>query len=134
MTSRSPTRNLPIPTTNKYLAIPTPDKRPVFEEVAGIALASAMVCNQSVCVLCLTQELLERWMCHLEKLSTPITLLDVVNTNRATLADWQELLSSNAYDVTVLHGTCQELQANRLSVSYVKALVDAAPSGLVIVA
>lgn len=118
----------------KSLAIPAPGKRPSFEEVAAVALMGATICGQSVCVLCLTQELLERWICKLEVLSAPVTLLDVVNTNRATLEDWKELLSSHAYDVTVLHGTCRELQANHLSVGYVKALVDAVPSGLVIVA
>ena len=118
----------------KSLAIPAPGRRPSFEEVAAIALMGATICGQSVCVLCLTQELLERWMCKLEVLSAPVTLLDVVNTNRATLEDWKELLSGHAYDVTVLHGTCRELRADRLSVGYVKALVDAVPSGLVIVA
>jgi len=134
MSPPSSNNDLPILTTNKSLAVPAPGKQPSFEEVAGIAIASAMVCNQSVCVLCLTQQLLERWMQELEELAVPITLLDVVNTNRATLADWKELLSGNAYNVTVLHGTYRELRANRLSVGYVKALVDAVSSGLVIVA
>jgi hypothetical protein len=94
----------------------------------------ATICGQSVCVLCLTQELLERWMCQLEDLPAPITLLDVVDTNRATLADWKELLSRDTHDVTVLHGAYPEIKAKRLSVGYVKALVDAVPSGLVIIA
>ena len=50
MTSRSPNSNLPMLTTDKYLAIPALGKRPVFEEIAGIALAIALSCNQSVCV------------------------------------------------------------------------------------
>jgi hypothetical protein len=41
------------------------------------------------------QELLEGWMCQLVELSVPITLLDVMNTNRATQADWKELLNSH---------------------------------------
>jgi hypothetical protein len=90
--------------------------------------------EQSVCVLCLTEELLEGWISELEDLSAPITLLDVLNANRATLVDWEELLGSHAYDVTVLHGACTELRAGRLSAGYVKVLMDAVPSGLVIVA
>jgi hypothetical protein len=121
-------------TTNKSLAIPAHRKRPSFEEVAAIALMGATICGQLVCVLCLAQELLGRWMCQLEELPAPITLLDVVDTNRATLADWRKLLSSDTHDVTVLHGAYPELKAKRLSVGYVKALVDAVPSGLVIVA
>ncbi len=67
MTSLSPNSNLPILTTNEYLAIPAPSKRPIFEEIAGIALASALGCKQSVCVLCLTQEVLKRWALRLEE-------------------------------------------------------------------
>ncbi len=116
------------------MAIPAPGKQPVFEEIAGIALASALGCNQSVCVLCLTQEVLIRWTLRLEEFSAPVTVLDVLNTNRATLADWRDFLRDQAYDVTILHGAQSELQANRLSIGYVKALMDAVPSGLVVVA
>lgn len=123
----------PIQAT-KALVIPIPGRQPTFEEVADIAIASAVVCGQSVCVLCLTQDVLERWTCRLEELTAPVTLLDVLNTNRATLADWEDFLSSQTSDITVLHGARSELQANRLSAGYVKALVDAIPSGLVMVA
>jgi hypothetical protein len=118
----------------KQLVVPAPGRRPTFEEVTGIALMGAAICGQSVCVLCLTQHMLERWACHLEELSTPVTHLDVLNTNRATLADWTQFLSGQTYDITILHGAQSELRADRLSVRYVKALVDAVPSGLVVVA
>ncbi len=118
---------------SKTLIVPARGKHPTFDEVTGIALTGAL-CGLSVCVLCLTQEMLERWMRRLDECSVPITLLDVLNTNRATLTDWQALLTSQPYDVTVLHGVQSELQANRLSVGYVKSLVDAVPSGMVIVA
>ena len=125
--------NLPTLTASKSLAIPAQTEPPSFEEVSAIALMGATICGQAVCVLCLTQELLERWVCQLEELPAPITLLDVVDTNRATLADWKELLSRDTHDVTVLHGAYPELKAKRLSVGYVMALVDAVPSGLVII-
>lgn len=133
MSPLTPTNNLP-PQATKSLAIPAPGSRPRFEQVAAIALMAAEICGQSVCVLCLTQETLQRWICRLEKFSAPVTLLDVLNTNRATLADWKTLLSQQSYDVTILHGVHYELQADRLSVGYVKELVDAVPSGLVVVA
>jgi hypothetical protein len=94
----------------------------------------ATVCGQSVCVLCLTQELLEGWMCQLAGEAASITLLDVLNTNRATLRDWTELLGSHNYDITVLHGACSELRTKRISLGYIKVLVDAVPSGLVVLA
>ncbi|GAB4538451.1 MAG: hypothetical protein Kow0063_26280 [Anaerolineae bacterium] len=118
----------------KSLAIPAPGKRPGFDQVAAIALMGAITCSQSVCVLCLTQELLERWLRRLEELPAPVTLLDVTGNNRATLKDWQELLGHHACDVTILHGACDELRVNRLSVGYVRALVEAVPSGLVVIA
>jgi hypothetical protein len=123
----------PIQATNS-LAIPAPNRQPTFDEIAGIAVASAILCGQSVCVLCLTHEILQGWIHQLEEFSAPVTLLDVLNTNRATLADWKALLSSQSYDVTILYGAQSELRTNRLSVGYVKVLVDAAPSGLVVIA
>jgi hypothetical protein len=133
MTSLTFTSDPPLKAT-KSLAIPTPGIQPSFEEVATIAAMSATFCGQSVCVLCLTQEILERWMCQLAGHSASITLLDVLSTSRATLKDWTELLGSHDYDITVLHGACSELRARRISVGYVKALIDAVPSGLVMVA
>jgi hypothetical protein len=118
--------------TTKSLAIPAPGRRPTFYEVANIALVSAAVWDQSVCVMCLTQEVLERWLCRLGEFPAPVALLEVLNTNRATLNDWEAFLSSQTYDITVLHGVQSELRAKRLSCGYVRALIDAVPSGLVV--
>jgi len=83
--------------------------------------------------VCLTEEMLERWRSRQEDLSHPVTLLDVLNTNRATHEDWQTLLSAQTHDITVLHGVQSELSANRVSASYVTVWADAIPSGLVVV-
>ena len=133
MSPQTSDRNPHTPTT-KSLAIPAPGRKPTFEEVANIALVSATVGNQSVCVMCLTQEVLERWTCRLGEFPAPITLLDVLNTNRATLNDWKAFLSSQTYDITVLHGIQSEFRAKRMSVGYVKALINAVPLGLVVIA
>jgi hypothetical protein len=106
----------------KSLAIPAPGRKPNFDDVAGIALTAAL-CNLSVCVLCLTQGMLGCWMRRLGDFSVPISYSSV-----------ECRLSGGSYDVIVLHGARVELQADRLSVGYVKALVDAVPSGLVMVA
>ncbi len=119
---------------SKSLVLPAKGKQPTFDEVANIVLLSTF-CNLSVCVMCLTQETLEHWMDWLNRSSSAsVTLLDVLNTNCATLTDWKALLSSQSYDITVLSGAGAELQTNRLSVGYVKALVRAVPAGLVVVA
>lgn len=120
-------RRHPVPT--KVLAIPTSGKQSAFDEVVDIALTGAF-CGLSVCVMCLTEEMLERWRSRLEDLSHPVTLLDVLNTNRATIGDWQTSLSAQTHGTTALHGMQSELSANRISASYVTALVDAIPSGL----
>jgi hypothetical protein len=70
---------------------------------------------------------------RLQDLSHPVTLLDVLDTTWATLDDWQTGLSAQTCDITVLHGVQSELSANRISASYVTALVHAIPSGLVVV-
>ena len=57
----------------------------------------------------LIRPILERWKSRLEDLSHPVTLLDVLNTNRATLEDWQTFLNAQPHDVTVLHGVQSEL-------------------------
>jgi hypothetical protein len=75
-------RRHPVPT--KVLAIPTSGKQSAFDEVVDIALTGAF-CGLSVCVMCLTEEMLERWRSRLEDLSHPVTLLDVLNTNRARM-------------------------------------------------
>lgn len=132
MSPKTPDGNPHTPTT-KSLAIPAPGREPTFDEVANIALVSAAVCDQSVCVMCLTHEVLERWLCRLGEFSAPVALLDVLNTNRATLNDWEAFLSNQIYDITVLHGVRSELHAKRLSSGYVRALIDAVPSGLVVI-
>ena len=114
----------------KSLAVPAPGTSPTFDDVADIALTTAFF-EQSVCVMCLTQELLERWMFKLDAFDASVALLDMLDANRATLSDWETYLSGQSYDIVVLHGVRAELQTGCLSVSYVKSLMDAIPSGLV---
>ena len=83
--------------TTKSLAVPAPGRKPTFDEVANIALVSAANCDQSVCVICLSQEVLECWMCRLLEFPAPVTRLDMLNTNRATLNDWKAFLSNQTY-------------------------------------
>ena len=125
-------QRLPLP-PGRHLAIPRLGRTHTFEEIASVARVNAL-CGYRVCVLCLNEEAHTRWLSHLEEWSTPITLLDVLDSNRATLRDWQRYLRSQPNDLTILHGACAELQASRLSVAYVAALVDAVPRGVIVVA
>jgi hypothetical protein len=118
--------------SKKSLAVPVNGRVPSFEEVTGI-IKLAVGFDLSVCVLCLNQPVLERWIDWSEEQTEPITLLDILNNNQATLSDWKDFLRNQSYDLTVLAGVKTELEAKRLSAGYVEALVKAVPSGLVMV-
>jgi len=62
-----------------------------FKEIVSIARLNALR-GYAVCVLSLNAETHARWLSHVEGWSTPITLLDVLDSNRATLRDWQRYL------------------------------------------
>jgi hypothetical protein len=115
----------------KTFAIPNQGRQPSFEEVADIALTAAAF-NQAVCVLCWNQALQERWMYHLDKFSTLIPLLDVLDANQAMLDEWKVLLGDCPYDIIVMHGIQTAYQAEKLTIGYVMALVDEISAGLVI--
>lgn len=117
----------------RHLALPKPGKTHTFEEIAAMARVNAL-CGYTVCVLCLNEAIHHTWLRKLDKWPAPITLLDVLDSNRATLTDWQRYLRSQPHDLTILHGATAELQANRLAVRYVAALVDAVPGGVIVVA
>jgi hypothetical protein len=114
----------------KTFAIPNLGRQPSFEEIVDIALTAASF-NQSVCVLCWGQVLHERWTHHLDSFS-PSASLDVLDASHATLAEWKVLLGDSPYDIIVMHGVQAACQAERLSINYATALVDAVPSGLVV--
>jgi hypothetical protein len=120
-------------TPGKSLALPTTGHPPTFDQLVEIILA-AITCRFSVGVLCLTETALADWSNWPGRLTPSLATFDVLDLNQASLADWQSFLSSQSYDLTVLHGVCTELQASVLSTGYVTALVDAAPAGTIILA
>ena len=124
-----------ISTTTKTLAIPGKGTSPRFEDVFNIALTGARF-DLSVGVLCLTQEMLERWIFRLEEVAEefPSATPELLDANAATLEDWEAYLCKQTYSITVLSGAREELQNCRISVDYVKNLVHAAPVGTIILA
>ena len=120
-------------TPGKALALPSAGTPPTFNQIVEILLA-AMVCRLSVGVLCLTQAAMDDWSNWPGRLALSLAAFDLLDLNQAPLADWQAFLSSQSYDITVLHGACAELQANALSTGYVTALVEAAPAGTIVLA
>jgi len=124
-----------ISTKTKSLAIPGKGTMPRFEDVFNIALIGTQF-DLSVGVLCLTQEMLERWMRRLEEVTEefPVAEPELLDANAATLEDWEAYLAEQTYNITVLSGARVELQESRISVDYVKTLVDAAPVGTIVLA
>jgi len=117
----------------KSVMLPSSDKHPSFEEVASIALTGALF-GQTVSVICLSHGMLVRWMQRLAKTGIAIASLELFDITCTTLAEWKILLGSQPYDITVFHGVEPELRARRLTVGHLRALVEAVPSGLVLVA
>lgn len=123
-----------VPTPpEKMLALPRPGKVHTFDDIANLVWVNVLW-HKSVAVLCLTHETLDLWLDWLERFPAELPALEVLDLDTATLGDWQLFLSRQSYDLTVLHGVYTELAADRLSVGYVKALVDAAPAGVVVLA
>ena len=120
-------------TSGKSLALPTGGQPPTFDQVLQIVLTGVM-CRFSVGVMCLTQAALDDWLDWPGRYSSAMARFDLLDCDQATLRDWQAFLGSHSYDMIVLHGACAELPAGRLSVRYVTALVDAAPTGTVVLA
>jgi hypothetical protein len=114
------------------LAVPSwGRKSPTFFDIAYLVWVNTLW-DMSVGVLCLTQETLDLWDIWLKQFPDELPLLDLFDINQATLADWQAFLNGQAYDTTILHGACVELQAGRLSVDYITTLIEAAPAGVVV--
>ena len=119
--------------SHKRLAIPASGECPDFGTVVRLALNCALL-GMQVCVMCFSQEVLDKWAGYSHPALSGIMLLDVLDCNRATLSDWKQLLRAHRLDLLVLHGATAELQSKRLAVRYVTALVDAASADMVVLA
>ncbi len=117
----------------KMLALPRPGQVHTFDDIANLVWVNVLW-QKSAAVLCLNHEILDLWLDWLERFPVELPALDVLDVDHATLNDWQTFLSGQSYDLTVLHGACTELQADRLSARYVGLLVDAVSGGVVVLA
>jgi len=67
-------------------------------------------------------------------LAPSLAAFDLLDLNEAPLTAWQNFLGQQPYALTILHSACAELAAGRVTVSYIMALVNALPAGLVVIA
>ncbi len=123
----------PTPSTppEKVLAFPRPGQMHTFDDIANLVWMN-ILWHKSAAILYLTHEILDLWLNWLERFPTELPTLDVLDLNHATLSDWQAFLGCQSYDMTVLHGVCTELAADRLSARYLAGLVDAVPGWVVV--
>ena len=128
-----PNDRLTSPRPAKSLALPVRGKSPTFTEVANIALTGALW-GMSVCVICVTEDALAHWQHKGEEGSPLPPSLHILDAHRATLADWEGFLRGSVYDMIVFQGVQAGLQGGWLSLGYVRALVEAIPQGLILLA
>ena len=119
--------------THKSLAVAKTDAEPSFDHVARAA-ATALICDMSVQVLCLTDEQLQRWRRHFSHASVASANLQIRDLNRATLAEWRTAVGQCRPDMTVLAGFHAARHRQEISAEYANALIDAVPAGLVVMA
>jgi len=126
------------PTDPKTLASAGENNKPLFES-AVMATTTALICDLSVQVFCFSRDQLTRWQqvfATAETGNAPQVELrpQIHDLNRATLAEWQATLARQSSDLTVLAGFHTAQCRREISGAYVDALVEAVPSGLVVVA
>jgi hypothetical protein len=117
----------------RRVAIPECDSIPSFDNVFALAVTSALL-DQTVLVVCMTEEVLRNWQHHLKLRAKPVEGLTLLDGQFAWSADWRAFFHSRNYDVAVLHGIHAALQDRSLPLSYAKRLADAVRTPLIILA
>ena len=125
------------PTDPKTLASAGENCKPLFES-AVMAATTALICDLSVQVLCLSHDQLTRWhqvfdLAEAENVSLNDQRPQIHDFNRATLAEWTAALSRQSADLTVLAGFHAAKRTQEVSAAYAR-LVKAVPSGMVVMA
>ncbi len=104
-----------------------------------MAATTALICDLSVQVICLSRDHLIRWqgvfdLAEAENFSVIEQHPQIHDLNRATLSEWKAALGQQRADLTVLAGFHAAKRRREISASYASALVQAVPSGMVVVA
>lgn len=119
--------------TTRRIATPATDAIPSFDNVFASALTSALF-DQSVVVICMTEELLTDWRQRLQERARPVEGLTLLDGRCGWSADWRAFFHTRSYDITVLHGIHRALQDHDLPLSYARRLAYAVPRGLIVLA
>lgn len=115
------------------IAVPEDGRVPSFDSVYALAVTSALL-DQSVLVICLTEELLADWQRRLQERSRPLDGLTLVDGRFGWSANWRPFFQHRSYDITIMHGIHAALKEQNIPISYAKRLVDAVSCGLIVLA
>ncbi len=115
------------------IAVPEDGQAPGFDNVYALATTSALL-DQSVLVICLTEELLTDWQRRLQERAGPLEGLTLVDGRFGWSANWRAFFQHKHYDITVMHGIHTALKEERIPTFYARRLVDAVPRGLIVLA
>lgn len=115
------------------IAVPASGSVPSFDNVYALAANSALL-DQSVLVICLTEELLTGWRRRLRERVRPLDGLTLVDGCFGWSANWRTFCQHKSYDITVMHGIHVALREQNIPISYAKRLVEAVPRGLIVLA
>ena len=125
-------------TDPKTLASAGDNCKPLFES-AVMAATTALICDLSVQILCLSHDQLTRWhqvfdLAEAESIPLDDQRPQIHDLNRATLTEWKAALGQQRADLTVLAGFHAAKRRQEVSAAYANALVKAVPSGMVVMA
>ncbi|MGC8780234.1 MAG: hypothetical protein ACP5UQ_05135 [Anaerolineae bacterium] len=115
------------------IAVPEDGRAPGFDNIYAVAVASALL-DQSVLVICLTDELLADWRRRLQERGRPLDGLTLVDGRFGWSANWRAFFQHRSYDITVMHGIHTALQEQRIPRPYAIRLVDAVSKGVIVLA
>jgi hypothetical protein len=116
--------------TKTFMA-PRQEAWPSFEDVVFIVLLAVGFAH-SVCIVCFSPYMLSKWQERLAALpAEAVMVLAVDGTSPAELCRY---LARHKSDFTVLSGARSALMGNRTTVSFIRSLAAAIPSGTVIAA
>lgn len=108
-------------------------RQPSFCDMANIAFSSLLF-DLSVGVFCWTEALYHRWLERLEKCPprSRVEILDLFDTNRMTLLEFETTLETQKYDLVILHGFQAAYNLDQLSEDYVNSVFRAILSDMII--
>lgn len=115
------------------IAVPTAGSAPSFDNVYTLAVTGALL-DQEVLVVCMTDEMLAGWRRRLRERSWPLEGLTLLDGQFGWSVNWRAFFCYRSYDITVMHGIHVALKEQRISPSYAGRLVNAVPSGLLVLA